>query len=127
MAAESSPSTAHSGDRSPTQQVEHFEQAWRRHRPDEALPQWTEFLPPAGQPCPADFVFLLLQTDIEARIKVGLPALLEQPYFQHPRLQTTDACLDSARKVQLVRWEYQHRWQRGARAARAEYAARFPD
>src|SRR5262249_7748786 len=83
---------------------------------------WADFLPPEGRPCPPEFVFYLLGTDIEARIKSGLPALLAQPYFDDPRLT-----LDDARKAELIRWEYQQRWQRGDRAARADYQVRFPD
>ena len=44
-------------------------------------------MPQAGQPCTPEFVFLLIQTDIEFRVKAGLPALLAEPYFRHPRLQ----------------------------------------
>ncbi len=104
-----------------------FESAWRSWSPAASLPRWDEFLRPPGQSCTPDFVFLLVQTDIEFRIKGGYAALLEEPYFRHPRLQEADACLGAGRQVELIRWEYQQRWKRGARASRDEYLARFPE
>jgi hypothetical protein len=105
---------------------ERFEAAWRGRKPGESPPCWKEFLPPSGGPCTPDFVYLLLQTDIEFRVKAGLPALLAEPYFQHERLQADDARLDAAQQEKLIRWEYQQRWKRGERAARRAYLERFP-
>src|SRR5262245_34268422 len=104
---------------------EAFEYAWRDHRPGAPVPRWSDYLPPEEQTCPPDFVFLLLQTDVECRIKKGYPALLSEPYFAHPRLQ--GGALSDDQRRQLVRWEYQLRWNQGERARRDEYLARFPD
>jgi serine/threonine protein kinase len=104
-----------------------LERAWRDWQPGTPLPYWGDFLPAAVQACTPDFVFLLIQTDIEFRIKAGQPALLIEPYFRHPRLDSPDAQVDSGRQLDLIRWEYQQRWQHGERASRSEYAARFPD
>src|SRR5439155_12236268 len=71
---------------------ESFEAAWREC-PSGLSPHWEEFLPQAGQSCTPEFVFLLLQTDIEFRVKAGLPALLAESYFGHLRLQSPDAHL----------------------------------
>jgi hypothetical protein len=98
-----------------------FETAWRHCKPEAPLPGWAEFLLPPGRPCTPDFVFLLVQTDIEFRIKAGRAALLAESYFGHPRLQLPDAGLDGARQVELIRWEYQQRWKRGDRVTRGEY------
>ncbi|MHB1426482.1 MAG: tetratricopeptide repeat protein, partial [Gemmataceae bacterium] len=70
--------------------------------------------------------FDLLAMDIEYRVKAGLPALLAERYFEHPRLQKEDARLDAEKQVELIRWEYQQRWNKGERARRAEYQAAFP-
>jgi len=101
-----------------------LEAAWE-NRPAGVPPRWQEFLPYPGQPCPAEFVFLLLQTDIEMRVKAGLAALLAEPYFQDPRLQA--AGLAPARQAELIRWEYQQRWKRGDRAERRAYLERFAE
>jgi tetratricopeptide (TPR) repeat protein len=106
--------------------LDNLESAWQAWRPGEPLPRWEHFLPAAGQPCTAEFVLLLIQTDIELRVQAGLPALLAEPYFDHPRLQEVDLRLDEARQVELIGWEYQQRWERGQRAARADYVERFP-
>src|SRR5215471_19178349 len=85
---------------------ERFEAAWRGRKPGESPPCWEAFLPPPGGACTPDFVYLLLQTDIELRVKAGLPALLAESYFRHARLQAEDARLDAARQQELIRWEY---------------------
>jgi tetratricopeptide (TPR) repeat protein len=103
-----------------------FENAWQDRTISSAPPRWERFLPLAGQSAPPDFGFALIQTDIDFRIRAGLPALLAEPYFEHPRLQAPDAGLDPPRQADLVRWEYALRWRRGQRAARADYVARFP-
>src|SRR5262249_7755970 len=108
-------------------QQERFEFAWRLWQPGTPLPCWEAFLPEAGQPCSPEFVFLLLQTDIEFRVKGGHQALLAVPYFQHERLQQDDARLSDAQQQALIRWEYQQRWKRGERAARRAYLDRFPE
>jgi len=105
---------------------ESFEKAWHERPEGSPPPGWEDFLPPPGQPCPAPFAFLLIQMDIELRVKAGLPALLAKPYFQHPRLQQDDARLSDASQVELVRWEYQQRWRCGERVARHVYLDRFP-
>src|SRR5262249_8380881 len=48
-------------------------------------------------------------------------------YFQHPRLQQADACLDAAQQVELIGWEYQQRWKNGDRPRRSDYQAAFPE
>jgi hypothetical protein len=106
---------------------EAFEAAWKHWTPGSPPPRWQDFLPPAGKAVPADFGFALVQTDIEFRVKAGLPALLAEPYFAQPRLQAADAGVDAARQVDLVRWEYQLRWQHGQRTARQDYVERFPE
>src|SRR5207248_1840234 len=85
---------------------EHFEKVWRSWRRGEPLPRWQDFLPTAAQPCSAEFVLLLLKTDVEFRVKAGLPALLVEPYFQQQRLQADDARLDASAQQELIRWEY---------------------
>jgi eukaryotic-like serine/threonine-protein kinase len=97
-----------------------FEAAWMAHRPGSPLPRWTEFLPPAGDSAASDDAFRLIQADIEYRIKAGVPALLAEPYFQQ-------ALLNDSQQVELIRWEYQQRWQRGDRARRRDYIDRFPE
>jgi hypothetical protein len=106
---------------------ESFEAAWKGRTIGVPPPRWEERLPPPDRPCTPEFVFLLLQTDIELRVKEGLPALLAEPYFAHPRLQRDDARLSAERQVELVRWEYQQRWKRGERVGRAPYMERFPE
>ncbi len=102
-----------------------FESVWLAHQSG-PLPRWDQFLPEPGQRCSPDFVFWLIRTDILFRIEAGLPALLQEPYFAHPRLQADDARLGPDRQAALIQWEYQHRWQRGDRAARQAYLDRFP-
>jgi tetratricopeptide (TPR) repeat protein/tRNA A-37 threonylcarbamoyl transferase component Bud32 len=104
-----------------------FEAAWLARRAGEAPPRWQDYLPAVDEPCSANLIYLLLQVDIECRIKAGLSALLTEHYFEHPRLQQPDARLDGGRQVELIRWEYMQRWQNGQRARRAEYQTAFPD
>jgi serine/threonine protein kinase/Tfp pilus assembly protein PilF len=52
--------------------------------------------------------------------------LLLEGYFQHPRLLEGAAGLDRALQVEVIRWEYAQRWQRGERVRRQHYVARFP-
>jgi predicted Ser/Thr protein kinase len=114
-------------DATPETRQDLFETVWRNRQPGSGPPRWEEFLPPPGNPCTPDFVFLLIQTDIEFRIKCGQAALLTQPYFRHPRLREPDARLDDARQVELIAWEYQMRWKQGDRTPRAAYLERFPE
>jgi hypothetical protein len=72
-------------------------------------------------------VVYLLQLDIEYRVQAGLPALLAEPYFRHPRLAQAGTRLDDAQQVELIRWEYQQRWKTGDRVQRADYLAAFPE
>jgi serine/threonine protein kinase/Flp pilus assembly protein TadD len=104
-----------------------FEAAWLNRKADQPPPRWQDYLPGDGEPSSANLVYLLLQMDIECRVKAGLSALLTELYFQHPRLQRADAHLDSERQRELIRWEYQQRWQNGQRALRADYQAAFPE
>ena len=104
-----------------------FEMAWAGHTYGTPCPRWEEKLPSADAPCSPAFVFLLLKTDIEFRVKWGLGALLTEPYFEHQRLKAADAQLDSARRADLLRWEYQRRWTQGQRVKAADYIARFPE
>jgi WD40 repeat protein/tetratricopeptide (TPR) repeat protein len=91
----------------------------------EQPPPWPDFLPPPGTAPDPERVCYLVQADIEFRVKAGLPALLAEPYFRHPRLQA-DLRLTDAQEVELIRWEYQQRWKHGDRARRADYLAAFP-
>src|SRR5262249_17848464 len=104
-----------------------LESLWRGWEPGQPLPRWQEFLPAPGQRSTPDAVLLLLQTDIEFRVKAGPPARLAEPYFQHERLQGEDARLSAAQQQELIRWEYQQRWKRGERAARRDYLGRFAE
>ncbi len=104
-----------------------FEAAWLTRRASELPPRWQDYLPAEGEPSSANLIFLLLQVDIECCVKTGLPALLTERYFEHPRLQQPDARLDGARQVELICWEYMQRWQAGDRARRGEYQAAFPE
>jgi serine/threonine-protein kinase len=103
-----------------------LEAAWRDWRTGEPPPRWEDFLPRSEESCDPERAFYLVQADIEFRARAGLPALLAEPYFRHPRLQQSDARLDEARQVELIRWEYQQRWKNGGRPRRADYLAAFP-
>jgi serine/threonine-protein kinase len=105
---------------------QHFENAWRLWCPGQEPPPWQQFLPAVGEPCSPDVISLLLHLDIEYRVKAGLPALLAERYFEHPRLQYEDARLDAERQVELIHSEYQQRWKNGQRARRLHYEAAFP-
>ncbi len=105
---------------------EALEEAWRTWQPGREPPRWTNFLPPPGRPCPAEQLFYLVKTDLEFRARAGLPALLAEPYFQHPRLTAAGVAIDAAQQAELIRWEYQQRWQNGDRARAADYRAAFP-
>jgi hypothetical protein len=68
-----------------------FEAAWRDWRPRRPVPRRDQFLPGPGEPLSPDLACLLVQIDIEFRARAGLPALLAEPYFGHPRLLQEDA------------------------------------
>jgi serine/threonine protein kinase len=104
-----------------------FESVWRGWRPGMPLPRWQDFLPASGESCTPEYVRILLGIDIEYRVKAGQRALLAEPYFQHERLLQPDARLDDEQQRELIRCEYQQRWQRGERVARRLYLERFPD
>jgi serine/threonine-protein kinase len=103
-----------------------FENAWRSWQAGQEPPLWQQFLPAPGVPCDPERVFLLLSIDIEFRARAGLPALLAEHYFQHARLQESDACLDAEQQRKIIAWEYQQRWQNGQRVRRSDYEAAFP-
>jgi tetratricopeptide (TPR) repeat protein len=103
-----------------------LEQAWLSWRAGEPTPRWPEYLPSEDQRCSPDLAFLLVQVDVECRAKAGLPGLLSERHLEHPRLQQEDARLDAERQVELIRWDYQQRWQSGQRPRRADYQAAFP-
>jgi hypothetical protein len=103
-----------------------FESAWLAWRAGEPIPCWQDHLPADDEPCTPDLIFHLVQLDIECRIKAGLPALLEERYFEHPRLQRSDARFDDIRQVELIQWEYVQRLQKGEQPRRAEYEAALP-
>jgi serine/threonine protein kinase len=103
-----------------------FENAWRPWQLGQETPRWQEFLPAPGESCSPEVISLLLHIDIEFRAKAGLPALLVERYFEHPRLQNEDARLDDVQQVELIRWEYFQRLQHGQRPRRADYEAAFP-
>jgi hypothetical protein len=106
---------------------ERFERSWLAWKPGEEPPRWEHFLPELAVPCDGELIFLLLQIDIEFRVKAGLPALLAERYFEHPRLGQADARLSQAQQVELIRWEYQQHWKHGDRVARRAYVERFPE
>jgi serine/threonine protein kinase len=103
-----------------------FEADWLARKSGDPLPNWQDYLPAADAPCTADLVRMIVEVDIECRIKAGLPALLSQRYFEHPRLQQNDARLNAEQQMELIEREYQLRWQHGQPARRAEYEAAFP-
>jgi serine/threonine protein kinase len=103
-----------------------LETAWLAWKTGDPMPNWRQHLPADEEPCSPDLVFFLLQTDIRYRIKAGLHGLLAERHFEHPRLQREDARLSAEQRVELIRWEYQQRWQKGDPARRAEYEAAFP-
>lgn len=103
-----------------------FEAEWEARHSGDPLPCWRDYLPAPEVPCTAELVFMLLKLDIEHRVKAGLPALLAERYFEHPRLQQADAQLDAERQVELIRWEYEQRWLRGQQARREDYETAFP-
>jgi hypothetical protein len=105
---------------------EHLENAWRSWRPGQEPPHWEQFLPGSDEPCSPDLIAVLLHVDIAFRSRAGLPALLTERYFEHPRLQQEDARLDVEQHLELIGWEYRQRWQSGQRARRADYEAAFP-
>jgi tetratricopeptide (TPR) repeat protein len=89
-----------------------FDSVWRSWRAGAPLPRWQDFLPASEESCTSEYVQLLLGMDIEYRVKAGQPALLAEPYFQHDRLLRPDARLDDEQQRELIRWEYQQRWQK---------------
>jgi hypothetical protein len=103
-----------------------FERAWLGAVQGGPSPSWVDFLPPEGQACSSEFLLLLIQTDIEYRLRSGQTALLTDCYFQHPRVQAAGAGLAQEQQVEVIRWEYAQRWQRGQRARRQDYLTRFP-
>ena len=105
-----------------TDRREGLESAWKKWLPGMAPPRWQQFLADPDRPLELDWLTYLVETDIEYRIKAGLPALLGEPYFLHPTLQIFDA----EGQAKFVRWEYQQRWKNGDRAYRAEYQAAYP-
>jgi serine/threonine protein kinase len=107
----------------PEVRLNRLEAAWRAGA---SPPDWRQHVPVDAGPCSPQLVFDLLQLDIEYRIKAGLPALLSERYFEHPRLQHEDARLSAGQQVELIHWEYQLRRQQGEPAQRAEYEAAFP-
>jgi serine/threonine protein kinase len=107
----------------PELRLNRLEAAWRA---GDSAPDWRQHLPADEEPCSPQLIFDLLQMDIEHRIKAGLPALLSEHYFEHPRLQREDARLDDAQQVELIQWEYLQRLNHGERPRRAQYEAAFP-
>jgi hypothetical protein len=104
--------------------LENFERAWEQRPADGPPPGWQDFLPSAGAPCPPEFLFWLLATDIECRIEAGMPALLGEPSLEEERLR--QAGVTPEMMAELVCREYQLRWRRGDRARRRDYWQRFP-
>ncbi|HZV06064.1 MAG TPA: tetratricopeptide repeat protein [Gemmataceae bacterium] len=103
-----------------------FEAAWLAWRPGDPIPDWRQHLPATEEPCSSVRIFVLLQMDIQNRIKAKIPALLGEHYFAVPRLQREDAQLDDVQQVELIQWEYLQRLKNGERPRRAEYEAAFP-
>lgn len=84
----------------PEFRLDRFESAWRAGEP---LPRWQNHLLRDEDPCSPSLIFDLLQMEIEYRIKAGLPTLLAEHYFEHPRLQKEDAHLSAEQQIELVR------------------------
>jgi serine/threonine protein kinase len=103
-----------------------FESAWLVRQNGDPPPCWQDYLPAAEATCSANLILMHLKVDIEFRIKTGLPALLSERYFEHPRLQQEDARLDAEQQVELITWEYLQRLNQGVHPRRAEYEAAFP-
>jgi hypothetical protein len=76
-----------------------FEAAWLNRPAGEPPPRWQDHLPADDKPSSTNLVYLLLQVDIECRIKAGMPALLTERYFEHPRLQQPDVLLSAEQQV----------------------------
>jgi hypothetical protein len=100
--------------------------AWLGWHSGQPTPRWQDHLPATGAADSAELIYRLVQTDIEGRIQAGLPALLSERYFQHPRWQHEER-LDSRREGELIRWEYQQRVQSGQRPSRSNYQDAFPN
>lgn len=100
-----------------------FEGAWQIWRPGDSVPRWDRHLPQSGD---IEAVCNLIQTDIEFRVKAGMPALLSERYFYHPQLKGLLE-FDISRKAELVRWEYQLRWRNKQRVRRQDYRDAFPE
>jgi tetratricopeptide (TPR) repeat protein/tRNA A-37 threonylcarbamoyl transferase component Bud32 len=100
-----------------------FERAWQQHG-STTPPRWQDYLPPPGETCPLAFLFWLLAADIDGRVAAGLPALLAEAYFDDDRVRPAAAHTDFL--LELVRREYQQRWDTGECARRQEYLERFP-
>jgi serine/threonine protein kinase len=109
-----------------TFRLHRLESAWLAWHAGKEPPSWQHHLPADDEPCSPNLIFSLLALDIERRIQAGLPALLAERYFEHPRLQRDDARLDDARQLELIQGEYLLRLQQGERPRRAEYEAEYP-
>ncbi len=100
-----------------------FEQAWKTWRTGATPPAWECFLPADAAGCDPEHLVFALRIDIAFRVKAGIPATLSESYFRHPLV----ASLDAEQCADLVRWEYQQRWENGQRARREDYLSAFPD
>jgi tetratricopeptide (TPR) repeat protein/tRNA A-37 threonylcarbamoyl transferase component Bud32 len=105
---------------------EAFERFWLAATSGGPEPFWADFLPPAGEPCPLEFVLRIIQTDIACRLQKGQTILAPEVYFQHPRLQAMVAVLSPAQQAEVIRWEYTQRWKGGDCVRRQHYLTRFP-
>src|SRR5262245_7375910 len=104
-----------------------FKAAWLGRRANQPPPRWQDYLPDINETSNPSQIFLLLQMDIECRVRAGLPALLSERYFEHPRLGQADVRLNAEQQIQLICWEYQQRWQCGDRARRGDFQSAFPE
>lgn len=104
-----------------------LESAWRAWRADDPFPRWERFLPAPDEPCSREQIVQLVRTDIEFRIKNGLPGILTERYFENPRLRQADAFRDAEEIIELIRWEYSLFWQNGVPVRREDYKAAFPE
>src|SRR5262249_20096325 len=64
----------------------------------------------------------LAKVDLEYRLRAGDEAPRVEEYFW-----MGGARLSDAGRVELIRWEYQLRWERGERVGRGEYTRQFPE
>jgi len=80
--------------------VDHLEEAWKKAEKGHGdIPIWYEYL---SADCNIDFLIYVLEMDIEQRVKLKLPGLIAQRYWEH---QISLGKLTAEQKIALVRGE----------------------